>query len=63
MALNRWIHTAFVFDATQKTKIIYLNGFPDTPITASDELGVSSGNFTIGANQRVDFPQNYFQVM
>jgi hypothetical protein len=44
-------------------KTIYLNGFPDTPATASNELGVSSGNFTIGNNEQVDFPQNYFQVI
>ena len=61
--LNQWIHAAVVFDATTKLQTIYLNGVRDGQTTASSVLQVSSGNFTIGMNEAVSFPNNYFQVI
>jgi len=60
--LNQWIHAAFVFDVTTMKQTIYLNGFQDGQHTASNVLGVTAGNFTIGTNQAVHYPNNYFQV-
>lgn len=60
--LNKWIHTAFVFDVTTMRQTIYLNGFRDAQTTASNVLQVTAGNFTIGTNQGVDYPNCFFQV-
>jgi hypothetical protein len=60
--LNQWIHAAFVFDATVNNQTIYLNGFQDGQNTVSSVLRVTSGNFTIGTNEGVALPYNYFQV-
>ena len=60
--LNQWIHAAFTFDVTTKIQTIYLNGFQDGLNNASNVLQVTSGNFTIGTNEGVNFPNNYFQV-
>ena len=62
IALNQWIHVAFVFDATTRTQTIYLNGFEDAQRTASQVLLVQSGNFTIGTNELVAIPTNFFEV-
>ena len=59
---NQWIHVAFAYDAIARTQTIYLNGLRDAQNTGSNVLGVASGNITIAANERVDAPQNYFQV-
>jgi hypothetical protein len=60
--LNQWVHVAFTFDLTTKIQTIYLNGFRDGQNNASNALQVTSGNFTIGTNEAVQFPNNYFQV-
>jgi hypothetical protein len=60
--LNQWIHVAFVFDATIRQQTIYLNGYQDGQNTVSSVLLVRSGNFTIGTNEGVVVPNNYFQV-
>jgi hypothetical protein len=62
IALNQWIHTAFVFDMTTMTQTIYLNGYSDAQAIASDVLNIMSHNFTIGTNEIVDYPFGYFQV-
>jgi hypothetical protein len=61
--LFQWIHAAFVFDAITKVQTIYLNGIQNGQSTASNVLEVSSGNFTIGVNEGVSFPNGYFQVI
>ena len=60
---GRWIHTAFVFDVGAMTLTIYLNGVMDGKTTVTSALLVSSGIFTIGTNQGVALPQNFFQVI
>jgi hypothetical protein len=60
--LNQWIHVAFVFDITAGTQTIYLNGFQDGQAYVTSALKVTSGNFTIGTNEGVALPNNYYQV-
>ena len=48
IALNTWIHAAFVFDATNLTQQIYINGVLSRRNTASSPIMVTSGNVTIG---------------
>ena len=60
--LNKWVHTAFVFDVTTLRMTVYLNGFVDGQGTLSSSLLVKSGNFTIGTNEGVVIPNNYFHV-
>ena len=62
IALNQWIHTAFVFDSSTRKQTIYLNGFQNGQTTVSSVLLVTSGNFTIGTNEGVVIPNNYYQV-
>lgn len=62
LPLNQWMHVAFVFDATTKTRTIYLNGFSDGSRTASTVLLANAGNVTIGTNQMIRTPTNFFQV-
>ncbi|CAF3748069.1 unnamed protein product [Rotaria sordida] len=61
ISLNQWIHTAFVFDATTKQQTIYLKGVQDGQASASSALLMTSGNFTIGMNEQVNAPNNYYQ--
>jgi hypothetical protein len=60
--LDLWVHTAFVFDISTMQQTIYLNGFQDAQGTVSSALLVTSGNFTIGTNEGVVIPYNYYQV-
>jgi hypothetical protein len=60
--LDRWIHTAFTFDAATLTLTIYLDGVADGHAKVTSPLKISSGNFTIGTNEGVALPDNYFQV-
>jgi hypothetical protein len=60
--LNQWIHAAFVFDASAKKKAIYLNGVQDGNTHVSSAFAATSGNFTIGVNERVVTTSNNFQV-
>lgn len=62
ITLNEWIHTAFVFDISTMSQTVYLNGFQDGQASVSSPLLVESGNFTIGTNEGVALPHNYFQV-
>jgi hypothetical protein len=62
LALNQWVHTAFVFDVKSETLHIYLNGFLDGKASVTSALKVTSGNFTIGTNEGVALPDNFFQV-
>lgn len=59
---NQWIHTAFVFDIALKQLTIYLNGAVDGQAYVTSPLLLSSGNVTIGTNEGVALPNNYFQV-
>ncbi|CAF3924944.1 unnamed protein product [Rotaria sordida] len=61
ISLNQWIHIAFVFDATTKQQTIYLKGVQDGQASASSALLMTSGNFTIGMNEQVNVPNNYYQ--
>ncbi|CAF1650102.1 unnamed protein product [Rotaria magnacalcarata] len=61
MPLNHWMHLAFVFDVSNRRQSIYVNGVLDQQRTASNALKSASGNFTIGTNERVRLPNNYFQ--
>ncbi|CAF3941742.1 unnamed protein product, partial [Rotaria sordida] len=61
ISLNQWIHIAFVFDATRKQQTIYLKGVQDGQASASSALLMTSGNFTIGTNEQVNVPNNYYQ--
>lgn len=60
--LNKWIHTAFVFEVTTRLMTIYLNGVVDGQSVRTSSLLVNSGNFTIGTNEGVVIPNNYFEV-
>lgn len=60
--LNQWIHATFVFEVTTQVMTIYLNGVVDGQTTLSSSLLVMSGNFTIGTNEGVVIPNNYFHV-
>jgi hypothetical protein len=60
--LNQWIHTAFVFDISIKKQTIYLNGIQDGAAYVSSAFAATSGNFTIGVNERVVTTTNNFQV-
>ena len=62
IALNQWVHTAFVFDISTMTQTIYLNGFQDGQTTVSSSLLVTSGAFTIGINEGVNLPNNHYEV-
>ncbi len=62
ISLDQWIHVAFVFDATALTQTIYLNGFQDAKRNTTGFLLVTSGNFTIGTNEFILIPYNYFEV-
>ena len=58
----QWIHAAFVFDFALKVSWIYLNGFVDGQASITSGFLASSGNFTIGTNQLLLVPNNYFNV-
>jgi hypothetical protein len=60
--LNQWAHVGFVFNATLKQQTIYLNGFQDARANVSSVFKSTSGNFTIGINERAVATVNYFQV-
>ena len=60
--LNQWIHAAFVFEITTKMLFIYLNGILDGSSSVTSPLMVTSGNFTIGTNEGVALPSNFFEV-
>jgi hypothetical protein len=62
ISLNKWIHVGFVFEVTTKVQTIYLNGIQDGQASVSSALLVTAGNFTIGTNEGVVLPYNYFQV-
>lgn len=62
IALNRWIHTAFVFDVSTMKQTIYLNEFQNGQTTVSSVLRVSAGNFTIATNEGLLSPNNHYQV-
>lgn len=62
IALNQWIHIAFVFDIVSKKQSIYLNGLLDGENIAADVLHIESANFTIGVNEGVTYPNSYYQV-
>ncbi|CAF4149565.1 unnamed protein product, partial [Rotaria magnacalcarata] len=59
--LNEWIHVAFSFDKVTSMQTIYLNGYLDGQHKASTTLEISSGNFTVGTNEGVNFGSDYFQ--
>ncbi|CAF0965942.1 unnamed protein product [Adineta ricciae] len=61
ISLNRWIHVAFVFETTTNMQTIYLNGYPDAAKPTVNVLQVSTGAFTIATNERVSYPDNFFQ--
>ncbi|CAF3416461.1 unnamed protein product [Rotaria sp. Silwood1] len=60
-SLNRWTHVAFVFYASTRKQMIYINGVLDQSRTASGVLKASLSNFTIGTNLRIRTPNNSFQ--
>jgi hypothetical protein len=60
--LDQWVHTAFVFDVSTMQQTIYLNGFQDGQHIVSSALLVTTGNLTIGTNEGVVIPYNYYQV-
>ena len=60
--LNQWVHTAFVFDISNMQQTIYLNGVQDAQGTVTSALLVTAGNLTIGTNEGVVIPNNYFEV-
>ena len=62
LALNQWVHTAFVFDITSNILTIYLNGFLDAKAHVVGALKVTAGSFTIGTNEGVSLPNNFFEV-
>ena len=59
--LNQWVHVACTYDKTIKQQTVYLNGYQDGQGTVSSNLLVQSGNFTIGTNEGVVIPNNYYQ--
>ncbi|UJR32941.1 hypothetical protein I4U23_020402 [Adineta vaga] len=61
ISFDQWMHVAFVFDITTKLQTIYLNGFINGKQTSQSALLVSSGDFTIGTNAGVNYPDNFFQ--
>lgn len=60
--LNQWIHTAFVYDITAPSMIIYVNGIVDAYVNSTNSLLAQTGNFFIGTNPYISVSQNYFQV-
>ena len=62
LVLDRWVHTVFVFDIKSDTLTIYLNGFVDGKARVTSALKVTAGSFTIGTNEGVALPNNFFQV-
>jgi hypothetical protein len=62
LLLNQWVHVAFVFDVTTKEQTIYINGFSDASHTANNALLVKGRNVTIGTNEMINTPNNFFQV-
>ncbi|CAF5168672.1 unnamed protein product [Rotaria magnacalcarata] len=61
MPLNLWTHAAFVFDVSNRQQSIYVNGVLNQQRTASSALKNAIGNFTVGTNEHVRTPNNYFQ--
>ncbi|CAF5026658.1 unnamed protein product [Rotaria socialis] len=59
--MNYWMHVAFVFDVSNLQQSIYVNGVLDRQRTASSALKNAIANFTIGTNEHVNTPNNYFQ--
>lgn len=62
VTLNRWTHVAFVFERNSLRQSIYVNGVLDQQRIATNPLKCTRGNVTIGTNEYVLIPNNYFQV-
>lgn len=60
--LDRWTHIGCVFNMPEKTLTVYLNGQVDGVAQVTSPLMVTSGNFTIGTNEGVALPDNFFEV-
>ena len=58
---DQWIHGAFVYDSTEKTQRIYLNGVLDGEASVSSDLLATTGNFTIGINEVMESTISFFQ--
>ena len=62
LPLGQWAHTMFVFDVSTRRQVMYLNGILEGQRTASSVLKMTSGNFSIGGNEKLYGPNNVFQV-
>ena len=60
--LDQWMHVAFIFDLTTLSQYIYVNGILEVQGTVTSCLLFTSGNFTIGLNEQIYYPNNTYQV-